>query len=93
MNAGEVKKNMDRLEESFSLILIKQDEMTQRLETMNDSNTDVRRSIDALRGEQTKTNLQLAENTRAILKLSDAIEHIPEIYRRIEKLEDAVFRK
>jgi len=60
----------------------------------------MREDISDLRHQQTQTNfelskvnLQLGENTRAILKLADKVEVIPNLMERVIRLETEVFRK
>lgn len=49
--------------------------------------------VDKVEQEMVKMNIQLAENSRAIIKLADKIEMIPNIIERIIKLETTVYRK
>jgi hypothetical protein len=47
--------------------------------------------LESVEKQQMKTNVLLGEHTRAIMKLAEKIEQIPEVLNRIAKLEAAVF--
>lgn len=89
--------NEERLIEVMAELLAEVHEM--RVETKRQLG-DVHKSIDALSvrvgkldGQMTKGNLQLGENTRAILKLADRVEVVPTLMERVIRLETEVFRK
>jgi hypothetical protein len=48
--------------------------------------------VSELKNESIKHNLQIAENSRAVLKLTDEIRLVAEHEKRISKLELAVFK-
>jgi hypothetical protein len=48
--------------------------------------------VSELKNESIKHNLQIAENSRAVLKLADEIRLVAEHEKRISKLELAVFK-
>jgi Sec-independent protein translocase protein TatA len=67
---------------------------------MNSNLTELNQRVGKLEKEQSRTskelvkvNLQLGENTRAILKLADKVEVVPNLVERVVKLEAEVFRK
>ncbi len=55
--------------------------------------TSLNKDFQEMKTEMAKMNVQLGENTRAIIKLADKIEIIPNIIERIIKLETTVYRK
>ncbi len=75
-------------------------EMRKGMDGMRGDISELRGDFAELRVQQEKTNselvkvnLQLGENTRAILKLADKVEVVPNLVERVVKLEAEVFRK
>ena len=64
-----------------------------QLGTLNSKVDTLNGRMDKLEGEMVKVNFQLSENTRAILKLAEAVSIIPDIVERLTKLETVVYRK
>ncbi|MGE0638362.1 MAG: hypothetical protein AB7P01_18115 [Bacteroidia bacterium] len=89
--------NEERLIEVMAELLAEVHEMRTdtkaQLTTLNNKVEGLNGRVDKLEGEMVKMNVQLAENTRAIIKLADKIETIPNIIERIVKLETTVYRK
>lgn len=83
-------KNEDRLIEVMADLLAEVHEMrtdtSKQLTTLNERVNELGNKMDKLEGSMNKMNLQLAENSRAILKLADFGD-------RIIRLEDQVFKK
>ena len=75
----------DRLVELMAEMLIKQDEMVMELRNVKNEVSEVKEEI-------TKLNLVSAENSRAILKLANQMEHFLDLEPRVKKLESAVFK-
>lgn len=90
-------KNEDRLIEVMAELLAEVHEMRVDMKTqMHELNGRMEKlEVQQTRSssELVKVNLQLGENTRAILKLADKIEVVPDLIERVIRLEDEVFRK
>jgi len=89
--------NEERLIEVMAELLAEVHEMRtdtkSQLGSLNNKMDSLNGRVDKLEGEMAKMNLLLGENTRAIIKLADKIELIPDIIERIIKLETTVFKK
>jgi len=97
-------KNEERLIEVMAELLAEVHEMrtdtklqlgtlNQKIDGLNTRVDTLNNRVDKVEAEMVKMNLQLGENTRAILKLADNVEVIPNIVEQVIKLETAVFRK
>jgi uncharacterized coiled-coil protein SlyX len=90
-------KNEDRLIEVMAELLAEVHEMRVDMKTqMHELNGRMEKlEVQQTRSssELVKVNLQLGENTRAILKLADKIEVVPDLIERVIRLEAEVFRK
>lgn len=90
-------KNDDRLIEVMAELLAEVHEMRVDMKTqmqeLNGRMGKLEEQQTRTSSELVKVNLQLGENTRAILKLADKVEVIPNLMERVIRLETEVFRK
>jgi hypothetical protein len=99
-------ENEQRIVELLAETLIKFDQMideqkqtNQRLEKVEHISSSMEHSLismdnrlEKLEKGMSKLNLQTAENSRAIFKLSNEIENIAHLHERVTKLEKAVYK-
>jgi hypothetical protein len=96
-------KNENKIVELLTEVLLKQDRMAIELGGVKSEVDNVKSKLESevgsirselgnVKSEIVKLNLQTAENTRAILKLSDRIEQVVDHEKRISKLEKIVYK-
>ncbi len=78
-------KNEERIIELLVEMVKGQDLTNQKLETLDNR-------VGKLEKQMSKNSAQIAENTRAILKLANQIELVIDHEKRIGKLERSVFK-
>jgi hypothetical protein len=78
-------KNENRIIEILAEVVKKQDVMAGDIAS-------IRSDVTGIREEMVKHNLQIAENSRAVLKLADEMRLVVEHEKRISKLEHVVFK-
>lgn len=90
-------KNEERLIEVMAELLAEVHEMRvdmkSQLHELNGRMGKLEKQQQRASSELVKVNLQLGENTRAILKLADNVEVVPDLIERVIRLETEVFRK
>jgi hypothetical protein len=87
-------KNENKIVELLAEMVKGQDRLTAEFSEMKSEFSEMKSEFSGMKSESTKHNLQIAENTRAILKLADEIKIrlVAEHEKRISKLELAVFK-
>jgi len=90
-------KNEDRLIEVMAELLAEVHEMRvdmkTQLQELNGRMGNLEEQQIRTSSELVKVNLQLGENTRAIMKLANQVETVTSILERVTRLEAEVFRK
>jgi hypothetical protein len=84
--------NDNRIIELLAEMVKGQDKLVGEVTQMKNEITGVKNEITEVKREAIKQGLQLAENSRAILKLADEIKLVAEHEKRISKLELTVFK-
>lgn len=85
-------KNEDRIVELLAEMVKGQDRLIGEVSGMKYEVSNVKIEISEMKKEMFKQGLQLAENSRAILKLADEIRLVAAHEKRISKLELTVFK-
>lgn len=92
-------KNEDKIVELLTEMVKGQDRLVGEVSSMKGEITSMKGEITSMKGEirsmkdeAIKQALNLAENSRAILKLADEIRLVAEHEKRISRLELAVFK-
>ena len=85
-------KNEEKTVELLTEMLVRHDGMIEGLKDVKNEVSGVKNEVNSLRSEVIKLNLQTSENTRAIFKLAESVEHIADLHNRVAKLEKTVYK-
>jgi DNA repair exonuclease SbcCD ATPase subunit len=85
-------ENEGRIVELLAESLKRQDNIIEQLKESNQKLYVLESKSDRVEEQLIKLNLQTAENTRALIKLSENIDQISDLNNRVSKLEKAVFK-